>query len=69
MVDQPSSSLEIDLKGGESVWSFVNERRIKTEGCINHGQGFPNWSCEAFVKEAAKRAIENDHNQVCTVTA
>jgi aspartate/methionine/tyrosine aminotransferase len=32
-------------------------------GAVNLGQGFPDFSAPAFVKEAAQRAIAADHNQ------
>ena len=59
---KPSIRLRNDLEGGEDVWAFVNKHRIK-HNAINHGQGFPNWSSPNFVKKAAQKAIENDHNQ------
>lgn len=31
---------------------------------VNLGQGFPDWPTPAFCKEAAKRAIDADFNQV-----
>ena len=31
---------------------------------INLGQGFPDWPTPTFCKEAAKKAIDDDYNQV-----
>ena len=30
---------------------------------MNLGQGFPDWESPAFLKEAGKRAVDEDHNQ------
>lgn len=37
----------------------------QTTGAVNLGQGFPDWSCPAFVKEGLHRAVDGNHNQYC----
>jgi aspartate/methionine/tyrosine aminotransferase len=32
---------------------------------VNLGQGFPDWASPAFVKEAMKRAMDENANQYC----
>ena len=60
---EPAKRLSIDYLPGESVWTFVNGDRVKYD-CINHGQGFPNWQTEPFIKNAVQNAISEDYNQV-----
>ncbi|CAM9520047.1 unnamed protein product, partial [Heterosigma akashiwo] len=35
----------------------------KEYGACNLGQGFPDWPCPNFAKDAIKRAVDNDLNQ------
>ncbi|RHY33828.1 hypothetical protein DYB32_001564 [Aphanomyces invadans] len=45
-----------------TVWHEFTPLAIQ-HNSVNLGQGFPDWPCDAFVKDAAKIAIETDINQ------
>ena len=45
-----------------SVWTEFTPLAIKLNA-VNLGQGFPNWKTPAFVKDAAKLAVDQDFNQ------
>jgi kynurenine--oxoglutarate transaminase/cysteine-S-conjugate beta-lyase/glutamine--phenylpyruvate transaminase len=52
------------LRGFEAliVWHEFTLLAQK-HGAVNLGQGFPDWPCPPFLKEALKRAVDADHNQ------
>ena len=58
----PSATLQNLSRGGANVFAaftaFANEH-----GAVNLGQGFPTYGTPDFVKEAAARAIAEEHNQ------
>ncbi|ETO30132.1 aminotransferase class I and II, partial [Reticulomyxa filosa] len=61
-----ANRLSVDyLSHGTSVWVFAREQLEKYK-CVNHGQGFPDWSSPEFVKKAAQDSVEEDHNQYCS---
>ncbi|KAG9414022.1 Kynurenine--oxoglutarate transaminase 3 [Aphanomyces cochlioides] len=45
-----------------TVWHEFTPLALQHQS-VNLGQGFPDWQCDAFVKEAAKAAIDADFNQ------
>uniref|UniRef100_A0AAV1VL57 Aminotransferase class I/classII large domain-containing protein n=1 Tax=Peronospora matthiolae TaxID=2874970 RepID=A0AAV1VL57_9STRA len=45
-----------------TVWNEFTPLALEHEA-INLGQGFPDWRCEDFVKQAAKDALDADFNQ------
>lgn len=45
-----------------TVFAEMSELSVK-HGAVNLGQGFPDFPAPAFVKDAAKRAIDGDFNQ------
>ena len=47
---------------GESVFATIS-RLAAQHGAVNLGQGFPNFDGPAFLKEAARRAIDRGHGQ------
>jgi L-glutamine---4-(methylsulfanyl)-2-oxobutanoate aminotransferase len=47
---------------GESVFAVIS-RLAAQHGAVNLGQGFPNFDGPQFVKDAAKRAIDEGHGQ------
>lgn len=53
------------LKGFDkpTVWQEFTPLAAQLKA-VNLGQGFPDWPTPAFCKEAAKRAIDADFNQV-----
>jgi hypothetical protein len=53
------------LKGFDkpTVWQEFTPLAAQLKA-VNLGQGFPDWPSPAFCKEAAKRAIDADFNQV-----
>jgi len=52
----------LDSFDGPTVWHEFTPL-AKEFGAVNLGQGFPDWQAPVFLKEAGKRAIEEDHNQ------
>ena len=52
------------LKGlmGPTVWQEFTPLAVQHQA-YNLGQGFPDWACPAFCKDAAKTAIDANHNQ------
>ena len=60
----PAHKLASRLDGfdGPTVWHEFTPL-AKEHGAVNLGQGFPDWESPAFLKEAGKRAIDEDHNQ------
>ncbi len=47
---------------GTSIFTEITALAVR-HGAVNLGQGFPDFSAPAFVKEAAVRSIHEDHNQ------
>ncbi|CEG47831.1 kynurenine-oxoglutarate transaminase [Plasmopara halstedii] len=45
-----------------TVWHEFTPLALEN-GAVNLGQGFPDWCCENFVKQAAKDALDADYNQ------
>ncbi|TDH65036.1 uncharacterized protein CCR75_005637 [Bremia lactucae] len=45
-----------------TVWQEFTPLALENKA-INLGQGFPDWPCEDFVKQAAKDALDADYNQ------
>ncbi len=52
----------LDGFDGPTVWHEFTPL-AKEHSAVNLGQGFPDWEAPSFLKEAAKRAIDEDHNQ------
>jgi aminotransferase len=59
------TDLRISAKAGSFTESVIREmtRLANLHGAINLGQGFPDFPAPDEVKEAARRAIADDHNQ------
>jgi aminotransferase len=59
------TDLRISAKAGSFTESVIREmtRLAAVHGAINLGQGFPDFPAPDEVKEAARRAIAEDHNQ------
>jgi aspartate/methionine/tyrosine aminotransferase len=59
------TDLRISAKAGSFSESVIREmtRLANVHGAINLGQGFPDFPAPDEVKEAARRAIAEDHNQ------
>jgi aminotransferase len=59
------SDLRISAKAGSFTESVIREmtRLANLHGAINLGQGFPDFAAPSEVKDAARRAIAEDHNQ------
>jgi aspartate/methionine/tyrosine aminotransferase len=47
---------------GTTIFAEMTELAIRHQA-VNLGQGFPNFPCQAFLKEAARKAVEGDLNQ------
>ncbi len=47
---------------GTTIFAEMTELAV-AHGAVNLGQGFPDFPCPGFLKEAAKRAIDEDQNQ------
>ncbi|CAH0477154.1 unnamed protein product [Peronospora belbahrii] len=45
-----------------TVWHEFTSLALEHKA-VNLGQGFPDWRCEGFIKEAAKDALDADFNQ------
>jgi len=45
-----------------TVWGEFTPLANEHDAC-NLGQGFPDWPCPPFAKEAMKRAVDEDFNQ------
>ena len=45
-----------------SIFSVISAKALEI-GAVNLGQGFPDFDCDDFIKQAAKEAIEKGHNQ------
>ena len=58
------ASSRMKLFGGETVWQEFSPLAVK-EGAVNLGQGFPDWAAPKFVKEAMKKAMDDNANQYC----
>ena len=60
-----TSKLHASLKASSFTESVIREmtRLADLHGAINLGQGFPDFAAPEAVKEAAMRAIAEDHNQ------
>ena len=54
----------MDAYGAETVWQEFTPMCAEV-GAINLGQGFPDWPAPPFVKEAMRRAMDDDANQYC----
>ncbi|CAI5728993.1 unnamed protein product [Hyaloperonospora brassicae] len=46
----------------QTVWNEFTPLALEHQA-VNLGQGFPDWRCEDFVKQAAKDALDADFNQ------
>jgi aminotransferase len=59
------TDLRISAKAGSFTESVIREmtRLADLHGAINLGQGFPDFPAPEEVKEAARRAVADDHNQ------
>jgi aminotransferase len=59
------SDLHASRKASSFTESVIRDmtRLANLHGAINLGQGFPDFPAPAEVKEAARRAIAEDHNQ------
>ena len=49
--------------GGATVWAEFTPL-AQEKGAFNLGQGFPDWECPQFCKDAVSVAVRDDHNQV-----
>lgn len=58
------ASKRMALFGGETVWQEFSPLAVK-EGAVNLGQGFPDWASPTFVKDAMKKAMDDNANQYC----
>jgi aspartate/methionine/tyrosine aminotransferase len=60
-----ASKLRASAKASSFTESVIREmtRLADLHGAINLGQGFPDFPAAKEVKDAAARAIEEDHNQ------
>ena len=47
---------------GTTIFAEMTELAV-AHGAVNLGQGFPNFPCPDFLKEAARKALYEDHNQ------
>jgi len=67
MSTQPArrSRSHVSAKAASFTESVIREmsREAMKYGAVNLGQGFPDWPAPAEIKEKAKEAIDDDHNQ------
>jgi len=47
---------------GTTIFAEMTELAV-AHGAVNLGQGFPNFPCPDFLKEAARKALYEDQNQ------
>lgn len=59
------SKTHVSAKAASFTESVIREmsREAAKYGAVNLGQGFPDWPAPADIKEKAKEAIDDDHNQ------
>ncbi len=65
-MSQPKTSKNrISQKAASFTESVIREmsREAVKYGAVNLGQGFPDWPAPADIKQKAKEAIDDDHNQ------
>jgi aminotransferase len=65
-MSQPKiSKKRISSKAASFTESVIREmsREAVRHGAVNLGQGFPDWPAPADIKQKAKEAIDDDHNQ------
>jgi aminotransferase len=63
---QPKSSKQhVSAKAASFTESVIREmsREAAKYGAVNLGQGFPDWAAPEDIKQKAKDAIDDDHNQ------
>jgi L-glutamine---4-(methylsulfanyl)-2-oxobutanoate aminotransferase len=65
MVQPKSSKTHVSAKAASFTESVIREmsREAVKYGAVNLGQGFPDWPAPADIKQKAKDAIDEDHNQ------
>lgn len=65
MVQPKFSKSHISAKAASFTESVIREmsREAVKYGAVNLGQGFPDWPAPADIKQKAKDAIDDDHNQ------
>lgn len=56
---KPSKRIE---KFGQDVWSIFSPMAVACDA-VNLGQGFPNFESPAFIKAAARDAVDSNVNQ------
>ena len=65
MTQTKSSKDRVSAKAASFTESVIREmsREAVKYGAVNLGQGFPDWPAPADIKQRAKDAIDEDHNQ------
>lgn len=65
MFQPKSSKSRISAKAASFTESVIREmsREAAKYGAVNLGQGFPDWPAPEDIKQKAKEAIDDDHNQ------
>lgn len=65
MTQPQTSKTHISAKAASFTESVIREmsREAVKYGAVNLGQGFPDWPAPADIKQKAKDAIDDDHNQ------
>ena len=60
----PRLARRLDAFDAETVWQEFSPLAAQV-GAINLGQGFPDWASPDIVKNAMKRAVDENQNQYC----
>ena len=65
MISQRTSKTHVSSKAASFTESVIREmsREAVKYGAVNLGQGFPDWPAPEDIKQKAKDAIDEDHNQ------
>ena len=65
MLQPKTSKSRVSVKAASFTESVIREmsREAVKYGAVNLGQGFPDWAAPADIKQKAKDAIDDDHNQ------
>ena len=65
MTQSRNSKKRVSQKAASFTESVIREmsREAAKYGAVNLGQGFPDWPAPADIKQKAKDAIDDDHNQ------
>lgn len=65
MIQTRTSKTHVSAKAASFTESVIREmsREAVKYGAVNLGQGFPDWPAPADIKQKAKDAIDDDHNQ------